>query len=249
MASAAAQMDVRPVMRIVPRGGLCDQCEVRGTAACAVLDDHDLSRLEAIATHKEYEAGQTVFDEGDDPRHMFNVTSGMIRLFKLLPNGRRQIVGFVFPGDMLGLATHGTYTCSAEAIGSVTVCRFPREKLIVLLDEFPHLQGRLLDMAADELKQAQDQMLLLGRKSPMEKVASFLLRLRGEHDQCNENGDRLDLAMGRGDIADYLGLTIETVSRTFTKLRNENVIALEGAHHVIITDEDALEDLADAMGD
>ncbi|MFN3233532.1 MAG: Crp/Fnr family transcriptional regulator [Alphaproteobacteria bacterium] len=249
MAPATARIESQPIVRMVPRGGLCEQCEVRGTAACAVLDDWELERLEGIATQKEYEPGQTVFEEGDDPRFMYNVTSGMIRLFKLLPNGRRQIVGFVFPGDMLGLATRGAYTCSAEAIGPVKVCRFPREKLIVLLDEFPHLQGRLLDMAADELEQAQEQMLLLGRKSPMEKVASFLLRLRGENVRCGNRVDRLDLAMGRGDIADYLGLTIETVSRTFTKLRNENVIALEGAHHVVISNEDALEDLADAMGD
>jgi len=245
----AANAPASSTLRIVPRGGLCEQCEVRGSAACAVLEDWELEKLESISTQKEYAPGQTVFEEGDEPRYMYNVTSGMIRLFKLLPNGRRQIVGFVFPGDMLGLASHGAYTCSAEAIGKVKLCRFPSEKLIAMLGEFPHLQRRLLDIAADELKQAQDQMLLLGRKSPLEKVASFLLRLRGENKRCGTRLDQLDLAMGRSDIADYLGLTIETVSRTFTKLRNDHVIALEGAHHVVITDEEALEDLADAMFD
>ena len=249
MAPVPASTDTRTQMRIVPRGGLCELCEVRGTAACSVLDDWEVAKLEAIISHKDYAAGKSVFEEGDEPRYMFNVTSGMIRLSKLLPNGRRQIVGFVFPGDMLGLASHGAYTCSAEAIGPVKVCRFPREKMIAVLDEVPHLRARLLDIAADELKQAQDQMLLLGRKSPMEKVASFLLRLRGENIRCGERVDRLDLAMGRGDIADYLGLTIETVSRTFTKLRHEGVIQLEGAHRVVITNEEGLEDLAEAMGD
>ena len=236
-------------LRLVPRGGLCETCKVRDVAACASLNDSELERLEAITVSKTYDAGQTVFEAGDEPRSIFNLTEGMIRLVKLLPNGRRQIVGFVFPGDMLGLASHGAYTCSAEAIGPVRVCRFPREKLLGLLDEFPNLKSRLLDIAADELSEAQEQMLLLGRKSPVEKVASFLWRLHKENMRCGGAANRIDLGMGRTDIADYLGLTIETVSRTFTRLRNDGVIRLEGANHVVVADESALQDLAEAMGD
>jgi CRP/FNR family transcriptional regulator len=234
-------------LRLVPRNGLCDKCQVRNVAACGALEDWELERLEAITTPKDYVAGQTVFEEGDEPKNIFNLTEGMIRLFKLLPNGRRQIVGFVFPGDMLGLAARGAYTCSAEAIGQVRLCRFPREKLLTLLEEFPNLKSRLLDMAADELSEAQEQMLLLGRKSPVEKVASFLWRLHCENLRFGGPENRIDLGMGRIDIADYLGLTIETVSRTFTKLRTDGVITLEGANHVLIADEDALEELAEAM--
>ena len=233
-------------LKIVPRSGLCADCSVRSVAACAALNDGELARLDAVAVSRAYEPGQTLFEEGDDPAHIFNLTEGMVRLVKLLPNGRRQIVGFVFPGDMLGLATHGRYESTAEAIGDIKVCRFPRSKMMALLDECPMLKSRLLEMAADELSQAHAQMLLLGRKSPVEKVASFLVNLRAENKRCGQPTDRLDLAMGRSDIADYLGLTIETVSRTFTKLRNDSVIALDGANHVMITDEDALEDLADA---
>jgi CRP/FNR family transcriptional regulator len=222
---------------------------VRAVAACGSLEDWELERLESITASKVYEAGQAVFDEGDEPRFMYNLTEGIIRLVKLLPNGRRQIVGFVFPGDMLGLASHGAYTCSAEAIGTVKVCRFPREKLLGLLEEFPNLKSRLLDIAADELSEAQEQMLLLGRKSPVEKVSSFLWRLHKENMRCGGADNRIDLGMGRIDIADYLGLTIETVSRTFTKLRNDGVIRLEGANHVLIADEEALRDLAEAAGD
>lgn len=236
-------------LRLVPRGGLCAQCQVRTVAACASLEDWELEKLEAITVSKTFEDGQTVFEQGDEPRHIFNLTEGVIRLVKLLPNGRRQVIGFVFPGDMLGLAHHGAYTCSAEAIGRVTVCRFPREKLLALLDDFPNLKTRLLDIAADELSEAQEQMLLLGRKSPVEKLASFLWRLTRESRHCGAMEPSIDLAMSRTDIADYLGLTIETVSRTFTRLRNEGVIRLEGATHVVVADEAALEDLAEAMGD
>jgi CRP/FNR family transcriptional regulator len=236
-------------LRLVPRGGLCARCQVRSVAACGALEDWELEKLEAIVTSKGYADGETIFEQGDEPRHMFNLTEGTIRLVKLLPNGRRQIVGFVFPGDMLGLSNHGAYTCSAEAIGPVTLCRFPREKLLALLEEFPNLKSRLLDIAADELSQAQEQMLLLGRKSPVEKLASFLSRLQGENQRCGGMESRIDLPMGRADIADYLGLTIETVSRTFTRLRNDGIIRLEGANHVVVADEDALQDLAEATGD
>lgn len=233
-------------LRLVPRTGLCADCQVRTVAACAALSDDQLARLDEISVTRSYDTGQTLFEEGDDPAFMYNLTEGMVRLVKLLPNGRRQIVGFVFPGDMLGLANRGQYESTAEAIGPVKVCRFPSDKLVALLEEFPLLKTRLLDMAADELSEAHAQMLLLGRKSPLEKVASFLVNLRDENRRCGQPTDRLDLAMGRGDIADYLGLTIETVSRTFTKLRGDGVIALDGANHVVIANDDALQDIADA---
>ncbi|MDX1580668.1 MAG: cyclic nucleotide-binding domain-containing protein, partial [Alphaproteobacteria bacterium] len=109
MAEAATQL------RLVPRGGLCAKCQVRTIAACAVLDEEEIARLEAISRTTEFDRGEIVFEEGEEAGSIYNLTDGAIRLFKLLPNGRRQIVGFSFPGDMLGLANHGIYTCSAEA--------------------------------------------------------------------------------------------------------------------------------------
>ena len=147
-------MNEHTSVRIIPRGGLCNTCKVRKLAACSVLTDDELSRLEAVSSGKSFEPGQTVFDEGEEPSHIYNLTEGTIRLVKLLPNGRRQIVGFNFPGDMMGLATHGVYTTSAEAITPISVCRFPREKLIDLLEEFPTMKTRLLNIAADELSEA-----------------------------------------------------------------------------------------------
>ncbi|TDI58869.1 MAG: cyclic nucleotide-binding domain-containing protein [Alphaproteobacteria bacterium] len=234
-------------IKIFPRGGLCDTCKVRDVAVCAVQNDEELSRLEAVSTNKRFEPGQTIFHEGETPTHIFNLTEGTIRLVKLLPNGRRQIVGFTFPGDMMGLAAHGEYTTSAEAVTPIKICQFPRNKLLQSLEEFPSMKTRLLNIAADELSVAQDQMLLLGRKSPVEKVASFLARLCRGNSRAGGAENEVHLDMGRSDIADYLGLTIETVSRTFTKLRTEGVITLEGKHHVIINDMDALDDIAEEV--
>ncbi|MDX1581948.1 MAG: helix-turn-helix domain-containing protein, partial [Alphaproteobacteria bacterium] len=134
---------------------------------------------------------------------------------------------------------------SAEAIVPTRVCRFPRGKLMALLDEFDTLKTRLLDIAADELSQAQEQMLLLGRKSPVEKLASFLLRLANEKARIGADSNELDLEMGRADIADYLGLTIETVSRTFTKLKTDGVITLLDKNSIRINDLDWLEEVAE----
>lgn len=243
------QQSTNPIspLRIVPRAGLCDACQVRGAAACAALDDSELQRLAGIATEKKYGAGATIFEQGDEPGFIYNVTAGHVRLAKTLANGRRQIIGFVYPGGMLGLATHGAYVCSAEAIGPVALCRFPREKLIVLLDELPSLKTRLLDIAADELGDAQEQMLLLGRKTPLERVASFLWRQHQEAIRCGHASASIDLPMGRGDIADYLGTTIETVSRTFTRLRTDGLIKLEHTNKVIILDAAGLEEIADGL--
>ncbi len=234
-------------IRLVPRAGLCQACQVRGIAACASLDDGDLQRLAAIATQKEYAAEATIFEQGDEPSFIYNLTEGHVRLTKTLANGRRQIIGFVYPGGMLGLAVHGAYVCSAEAIGPVKLCRFPRPRLLSLLDELPSLKTRLLDIAADELGDAQEQMLLLGRKTPLERVASFLWRQHQEAIRCGDSTLSIDLPMKRADIADYLGTTIETVSRTFTKLRADGLIKLEHANKVIILDLDGLEELAEGL--
>ncbi|MEE8444599.1 MAG: cyclic nucleotide-binding domain-containing protein, partial [Alphaproteobacteria bacterium] len=139
----------------------CAACEVRDMAFCGALTDRELPRLIAILTHVVVEAHQPIIDEGETADYLFNVTGGAVKLYKLLPDGRRQITGFLFEGDFLGIAMNDRYNYSAEAVGRVTLCRFSRRKLESLLDEFPKLEKRLLAMASNELVQAQDQMLLL----------------------------------------------------------------------------------------
>jgi len=187
-------------------------------------------------------SGEAVFIEGDPAENFYEVIRGTVRLHKLLPDGRRQITGFLSAGHLLGLSHANAYVYSAEAIGPVTVLCYPRARLDRLMDEVPGLARRLLVAASDELRQAQDQMLLLGRKTAAEKIASFLATLATL--QGGAASEELELPMSRNDIADYLGLTMETVSRTLAKLKRDRLIALPTHTRVELLDRDRLEELA-----
>ncbi len=223
----------------------CAACGIRDLSICSVLDADELARLAAIATNVSLVHNQTIVEEGEPADYLFNLTKGAVKLYKLLPDGRRQITGFLFEGDFLGIALNEKYAYSAEAVNDVTLCRFPRRKLEALLDEFPKLEKRLLGVASNELVQAQDQMLLLGRKTAREKVVSFLLLLSRRAADRGLDSRTVYVPMSRSDIADYLGLTTETVSRTFTNLKRDGHIGLKAGGHVELLDMDALEELAD----
>ena len=171
------------------------------------------------------------------------MSSGAAKLYKLLPAGRRQITGFVRSGGFFGMVAGENYALSAEALSPLSVCRFPRKKLFDLLSDFPAMERRLLQAASNELVAAQDQMLLLGRKTARERVASFLNSEAAR--TSSTQGHKWALLMTRGDMADYLGLTIETVSRTMTALRKCGVIAITSASDVSIEDAAALNLIAD----
>ena len=223
----------------------CRACEVRNICVCAVLEADELLRLNAISMTKNFQPNQPIFYAGDESVHVSNVVQGTVRLYNLLPDGRRQITGFLFAGDFLGMAANQEYATSAEALTAVTLCRFPRRKLEALLDVLPALERRLLGAASNELVAAQDQMLLLGRKTAREKVASFLLRLSRRAVERGESANPVYLPMSRADIADYLGLTTETVSRTITQLRKNGMITLLSSDRISIAEGTALRDMAE----
>jgi CRP/FNR family transcriptional regulator len=189
-------------------------------------------------------AEQLVFCEGDSADTVFAVTEGTVRLSKMLLDGRRQITGFMSPGGFLGIAYSDTYSYSAEAVTSLALCRFPRRRLEELIVEFPGLERRLLSMAFDEIKAAQDQMVLLGCKSAEEKVASFLWQWCQKAGRRERSDCVLDLPMNRTDIADYLGLTTETVSRTFSRFAKQGILTLPSTHDVVLQRPELLEEMA-----
>lgn len=238
----------RPLV-LEPHGGAdpCAHCDAREHSVCNAIPDADMSRLAATAVVVDAPAGTTFIEEGEPASSFFNVTRGTAKLFKLLPDGRRQITGFVSVGHFLGLAVSDTYAFSAEAIDGVRYCRFSRAKLRLLLDDFPLMEKRLLEVASNELVAAQEQMLLLGRKTARERLASFLIMQSRQGVPCQHARTRFALPMTRGDIADYLGLTIETVSRTLTKLRTEGLIDIPSSTDVVIRHRVALESLAGGM--
>lgn len=223
----------------------CDACKARPLSVCASIDETNLGRLDALAEHLRLGAGDSLTRADDPAQHVFNITSGSVRVYKLLPDGRRQITGFLFAGDFLGLATGETYVFSAEAIEPVTACRFRKSDFRTLIRETPALETTLLDRATHELVAAQNQMLLLGRKTALERVSTFLLDLAA-HDPARRNpAGNVHLPMTRTEIADYLGLSIETVSRVFTRLRTRGVIRLMSQTELRIEKQEELLALAD----
>lgn len=238
-------MNAAPLKRDQEFGNPCAACEVREMSLCNVLDDQEISHLAAIVTALECSSRDPIIDEGEPSDYVYNVTDGAVKLFKLLPDGRRQITGFLFAGDFLGIALNDTYAYSAEAVNKTKLCRIQRTKLEGLLDRFPKLEKRLLGIASNELVQAQDQMLLLGRKTAKEKLCSFLLNLSKRAKIRDLDPKIVSVPMSRADIGDYLGLTTETVSRTFTNLKRSGAIRLREGGLVEIADLQDLEDLAE----
>ena len=222
------------------RDNACDNCGARALSVCGSLDDADLARLDSLAEHVTLGAGDVLTRQGDVAAHVFNITSGSVRVFKLLADGRRQITGFLFAGDFLGLASAEAYVFSAEAIEPATACRFRRSEYRALIRDRPTLETALLDRATHELAAAQNQMVLLGRKTALERVASFLLDLQAQDPARPGPADHIRLPMTRSEIADYLGLTIETVSRVLTRLKTEGVIRLVSLNDVLVERPDRL---------
>ena len=191
-------------------------------------------------------AGQTIVLEGDPRTHVFRVLTGALRLYKALADGRRQVIDFLVAGECFGLLGTERHSCSVEAIVPSTVARYPRSNLETALRMRPELAMRLLELAETELERAHDQMLLLGRKSAEEKVAAFLTGFVRRRGGQFDGRVRIRLPMSRQDMADYLGLTIETVSRTLTRFRQEGLIVLATRQELILQRPLELEALAEA---
>lgn len=222
----------------------CDLCGVSELGLCQAFDSDKTARLDEIVRRQELGQDQTLFYEKDRAGYFYAITTGAVRLTKMLPDGRRQIIGFLFPGDIAGLDADATYNTTAEAIAPTHVCRFDRHQLQETADQIPDVQRRLTWLASHELALAEDLLMVLGRMSAQEKLAFFLIGLYERAARKGNAGAPVFLPMSRADIADYLGLTIETVSRTFTKLAREGVIEVETAHNVHLKDLGKLKEAA-----
>lgn len=225
----------------------CDTCRARDFSACAPLDAEEQSRLTAITRTVQATPHRAIFEEGDPADNVYTLTAGAVKIYKSLPDGRRQITGFLFPGDFLGLTHNESHAYSAEALTLTRLCRFPRRRLEALLDEIPRLEQQLLRMASHELAAAQAQIMLLGRKSARERLVSFLLMLSNGAVRRGQRGDPVSLPMNRSDIGDYLGLTIETVSRTLTKLKTTGLIELLDDKQIHLAKPEALREIAEGF--
>jgi CRP/FNR family nitrogen fixation transcriptional regulator len=193
-----------------------------------------------IGSVRNWAQDQEIFREGDSAEYFYKVVSGIVRTCKFLVDGRRQIDGFHIPGDIFGLEPGAQYRLSAEAVSDCTVTAYRKTKPGLLVAQDQNLSQELLSFAMQGMARAQEHSLLLGRRSAMEKVAAFLL----DWAKKSQHHGLVNLAMTRQDIADYLSLTIETVSRTLSQLERENVIDLPSTRQIRVRNPDMLEDLA-----
>jgi len=205
------------------------------TLFCAeTCDRGELVELKSLAVPLRFNGEHTIFCEGDAATSAFGLSHGVVRLYKLLPDGRRQIVAFALPGDFLAMPLADRFSISADTIGEVGVCRFPREELKRLIQRSPNILELLVEFAARELQSAQDQLMLLGSGSAEERLVAFLVNWRNRLARLGPVSEPVPLPMRRQDIADFLGLKLETVSRTFARLEQRGAIRIV-PHAVVLT--------------
>jgi CRP/FNR family transcriptional regulator len=223
----------------------CEACPIRHTGICGALGSEELDQLRKISRRRLVKAHEAIFTDGDNASLYFNVVRGIVKLVKTTPEGHQHIVGLLYPPDFLGEPFNSKHKYSAEAATEVELCSFSRIQLETLMETHPKLERRLLEFTVNELEVCRNWNMLLGRKSSYERVASFLYMMakRVPWIGCEtpKHGPiRFELPFTRAEMADYLGLTFETVSRQFSRLKAEKIIELPKNRQVVIRDLDLL---------
>ena len=231
----------------LPADHPCAACPIRGRTFCRNLDEHELKRFRCTGSTSRLEAGEALFHQGDRADQVCNVTAGAIKLSQLLPDGRRQVIGFLFPGDFLSSGGGDEFPFGAEALQPSEVCRFPVARFDAFVSDHPAMEQVLLRLTARDLAIAREQMVLLGRKTAEERLASFLIALEERTSGPESIRDLVRIPMSRMDIGDFLGLTKETVSRLFTAFKTGGYIRQLTPGLVRIADRRRLEALADGL--
>lgn len=222
----------------------CATCAVRNRSLCGALSAGEITELNRMSRRKSLRPGQTFVLEGDQANDFANVTAGVAKLVRSAEDGRQQIVGLLFASDFIGGpmgSADATHPYTIEAVTPLELCIFPRLGFERLMDRYPALERKLLDRTLNEIQLAREWMVLLGRKTARERVATFVLHVANK--MANQGcSARLgfDLPLGRGDIADHIGLTIETVSRQITELKKQGIIDMQGPKHMRVCDYEAL---------
>lgn len=217
----------------------CGQCPIRHRAVCARCDDTELDELNDMKYYRSYEAGQTVIWSGDEMDFVASVVSGIASLSQTLEDGRRQMVGLLLPSDFVGRPGRARAPYDVVATTDLVMCCFRKKPFESLLTRTPHVAQRLLEMTLDELDAAREWMLLLGRKTAREKIASLLAIIARRDATLRQKTSgplTIDLPMTREAMSDYLGLTLETVSRQMSALKRDEVIVMASKRHIIIPD-------------
>jgi CRP/FNR family transcriptional regulator, anaerobic regulatory protein len=225
-----------------PAPSLCEACTARHRGICGALSDGQLRELASRSVKRKIESGRILQADGEQVSGYANLLQGVVKLSKIMADGRQQIVGLQFPPDFVGRPFGRESRLSAEAVSAVELCTFPRAVLENMLERHPELERRLFEQTLLELDDARDWLLALGRKTARERVASLIHMVAKHtppeslHEGKAPGSLRFDLPLTRADMADFLGLTIETVSRQITRLRQDGIVDLHPCRQMEVPD-------------
>jgi CRP/FNR family transcriptional regulator len=223
----------------------CDTCAIRNRAICADLDDSEIGLLNGIGRRRQLEAGEQLMWEGDEAVLVANVIDGVLKLASHSADGGEQILGLAYPSDFLGRPFGETAPYGVEALTEAQICVFERKDFDRFARDHPRLEHKLLERTLTELDRSRRWMMLLGRMNAGQKVASFLLELRDRLGKAGAGGETfVTLPLSRQQMADVLGLTIETVSRQLSRLRSAGLIDTPSRREIVLRDRRELEELA-----
>jgi CRP/FNR family transcriptional regulator len=223
----------------------CSNCSVREMAICQPLSDSDLEEMGQMGRRHSISSGETLMWQGDEEMVVGNVIEGVLKLTASVADGRDQTLGILYPSDFIGRPFGRRSTHSVVALTDAKVCTFPRSTFDRFAEGHPNLDHTLLERTLAALDRSREWLVLLGRKSASERLAAFLLDMANRLGAGDRNGRiRFELPFGRQDIADLLGLTIETVSRQITRLRDEGVIATPDRRGIVVLNRNRLIDNA-----
>jgi CRP/FNR family transcriptional regulator len=235
----------RSAREALGEGEVCGTCGSRVAGLCRPLDAAALDDVLAETEQVVLGARDTLFGEGDKAAHIYTLVQGTAKLTRLLPDGREQVLGFRFAGDILGFTGAERYPFAVQMLTPAQLCRIERRKLEGLLRRYPALERRLLDLCVQELAATQEQLVTVGRRTAEARVAAFLLSLAEAAGRRHQAGTVLDMPMTRSDIGDFLGLTLETVSRTLTAFRRRGWVREPGHGRIEILRRAQLIELTD----
>ncbi|MDG1472107.1 MAG: helix-turn-helix domain-containing protein [Ascidiaceihabitans sp.] len=223
----------------------CTHCPIRHRAVCSNCEPDEMTQLEQMKYYRSFEAGQPIMWGGDKMEFVGSVVVGTATIERLMEDGRKQTMGLLLPSDFIGRPGREVAIYDVTAVTDVTLCCFRRGQFEQLVATKPNVAQRLLEMALDELDSARDWMLLLGRKTAREKIATFLMMIVRRTTESNTidaaSQSKIKLPLTREAMADYMGLTLETVSRQFSGLRKDGLIEMDGKRSIIIPNVSALQ--------
>lgn len=218
----------------------CASCAIRKSSLCSKCEGDEISVLDSLKFFRSYEAGQTIVWSGDRMDFVGTIASGVASMSQTMEDGRTQMVGLLLTNDFMGHPGREFAPYDVVATTDLVMCCFRKKAFEKMMLDTPHVSQRLLEMTLSELDAAREWMLLLGRKTAREKIASLIAIIARRNGATLKNGSAepivIDLPLTRVAMADYLGLTLETVSRQISKLRKDGIISIEGKRHVTISD-------------